>query len=673
MLIRATCSLISLGTERSLVEFGRANWFQKARQQPEKFRAVLAKVRSEGLVATTRAVRSKLSQPIPLGYCHVGHVLAPGNCAGFALGDRVISNSPHAEVVSAAPHLCAQIPDNVDDESAAFTPLAAIALEGIHLAALQSGDRVVVTGLGLIGQLSVRLLRSMGCEVFGIDPDPAKCALAAQAGAQSFTLTLEGDPVAAGLSWSAGKGVAAVLITASTPSSDPVNQAARLCYRRGKVVLVGVTGLHLNRADFYRHEVSFQVSNSYGPRTAALIDSAQANFRQVLALMASGQLSLDGLVSRRLTFADAATAYDDFGDHAQLGILLQYDSSPQVHSTHQQLALPGVTPAGVGIAVVGAGNFSSRSLLPALAQAQTPHVLRQVISAHGANAFIAGLRSGALQVGSQLALALDDPATTTVILATRHGAHARQAIAALSAGKAVWVEKPLALTEAELDEVIAVARASSAPLMVGFNRRFAPLALRLRAELVQLPGPRVFTITVNAGLLPADHWALHPHEGGGRIVGEACHFVDLLRYLVGAPIIAVRTLSRGSDGQDAGRFELSFADGSTAALNYLTELPAHVPKESIKVSGPDWELALDNWTKLTGSGRAKISASAGWFSGPQKGHAQALDAFLSAVANSGPSPIPLEEIEEVSRWSILMQGSNRGVRIEDRIVSSFGV
>lgn len=656
LLIRASRSVISLGTERMLVEFGRANWLSKARQQPEKFWAVLAKVRAEGLVATLQAIRSKLAQPIPLGYCHVGQILDAGGVAGYHATQRVISNSPHAEVVSAPPHLCALIPDNVDDESAAFTPLAAIALAGIRLAGIQAGDRVGVLGLGLIGQLTVRLLRAMGCEVFGSDPDAAKCVLATQAGAHVFNPSLSGDVLTAGISWSQGQGMVAVLITASTSSSVPVNQAARLCRSRGKVVLIGVTGLHLNRADFYQNEVSFQVSQSYGSTHVDRADSAQANFRQVLAWLSTGDLTVADLITRRVPFAEAASAYADFSDRGQLGILLQYEPSPKVASSQQHLFLPPTPPAGLGLAVIGAGNFAARTLLPALQRIRTPWVLRQVISAQGANAFMVGRRFGALEVGTHTELALTDPLTQAVLIATRHGDHATQAVAALSAGKAVWVEKPLALTEPELDRVLAAARASGGLLMVGFNRRFAPLAQRFRAELTKLAGPRVFTVRVNAGMLPPQHWMFASQTGGGRIVGEACHFVDLLRFLTGSPITAVHPLSRSIDGQDAGRFEMTFADGTSVTLNYLTDLPAHHPKEFIQADGPDWQLCLDNWTKLTGTGKAKMSATAGWLRGPQKGHHEALTVFCAAARSGGPAPVSLDEIDEVSRWSIRMQG-----------------
>jgi predicted dehydrogenase/threonine dehydrogenase-like Zn-dependent dehydrogenase len=634
LLVRATRSLVSLGTERMLVEFGRGSWLSKARQQPEKFRAVLAKVRSEGLFATVASVRSKLAQPIPLGYCHVGQVLDAGEVPGFAAGDRVVSNSPHAEVVSASPAFAARIPASVSDEQATFTPLAAVALQGLRLLDAKPGETVVVMGLGLIGQLAVRLLRARGVNVIGIDPDAAKRADAKQAGASLATL-LPG-------------GVAGVLITASTSSDEPVNQAARLCRRRGRVVLVGVTGLTLNRADFYENEVSFQVSRSYGSADASDPSSARANFDEVLALMASGTLDVAQLLTSRHPFASAPQIYDDLRRPGAYGLLIEY----AVPNEALARTLPGAdwdsrTTGGIG--VIGCGNFAARVLVPALRrQGASPSVFA---SANGLSAKL--LAGSAATATTDTAALLDQPGLSTVFIATRHDEHGELARAALRASKNVWVEKPLALTEEDLDATMAVARSSSGLLAVGFNRRFAPLAVRLRAALAAKSGPRCFTVEINAGRLPADHWTLDPQQGGGRIVGEACHFVDLLRFLSGSAIASVHALSRDFDGQDGGCFELTFANGDVAALNYRTDLPTHLPKERLAVAGEGWSAEIANWKSLRSTNLSGASARPAWLGGPArgKGHAEALTAFLT-----GTSLTRLDEIEEISRWSIRMQG-----------------
>jgi predicted dehydrogenase/threonine dehydrogenase-like Zn-dependent dehydrogenase len=639
LLVRAQRSLVSLGTERMLVEFGRGGWLSKARQQPEKFRAVLAKVRSEGLLPTLAAVRSKLAQPIPLGYCHVGEVLDAGEVPGFSAGDLVVSNSSHAEIISADPAFAARVPAGVSAEHAAFTPLAAVALQGLRLVSPQKGETVVVMGLGLIGQLAVRLLRARGVQVVGIDPDAPKRSVAVQAGATAW------DP-ATPLPLVLASGAAGVLITASTSSDEPVNLAARLCRRRGRVVLVGVTGLSLNRADFYQNEVSFQVSRSYGSADLADPSSARANFDEVLALMASGALDVAPLLTSRHPFSAAPQIYDDLRRPGAFGLVIEYAVS------NESLArtLPGAdwdTRTTGGIGVIGCGNFASRLLVPELRrQGASPSAFA---SANGLSAKL--LAGSAATATSDLAALLDQPGLAKVFIATRHDEHGELARTALLDGKSVWVEKPLALTEADLDATLAVARASSSTLAVGFNRRFAPLAVRLRAALAAKSGLRRFTVDVNAGRLPADHWTLDPRQGGGRIVGEACHFVDLLRFLSGSAIVSARALSRDVDGQDGGCFELTFANGDVAKLNYRTDLPAYLPKECITVEGEGYSAVIDNWRSLRSTNLAGASAIPAWLGGPArgKGHAEALAAFLAGHA------VPLAEIEEVSRWSIRMQ------------------
>lgn len=656
LLIQTTRSLISAGTERMLVDFGKAGWIGKARQQPEKVRAVLNKIRANGLLETLRAVRAKLGQPIPLGYCQVGRVIDNGGAGWIAAGDRAISNGPHAEVVSIPQDVCAKVPPAVSDEAAAFTPLCAIALQGIGLLSVSPGDRVVVTGLGLIGQLAVRILRASGCEVLGIDPSAERRALAEKAGAR----VIEGDPVHAALSWTNGQGVAGVLITASTSSHEVVSQAARSCRHRGKVVLVGVVGLQLNRADFYRNEISFQVSCSYGARDARLANSAQGNFNQVLAWMAAGKLAVEDLITHRYEFNEAPAAYARLADRSALGVIMTYPGEAEGR-LDRTVALGSASngDSGLRVALIGAGNFATRTLLPAMAQLPARPILAAVASTQGAAALLAAQIGGALSATTDTAAVLGDSSIGAVFITTRHNAHAAQAIAAIKAGKYVWVEKPLCLTLDQLRDIeealSSQLSALSAPrLMIGFNRRFAPMAVALRKALADRPGPHQLAMTVNAGRLDPDHWTLDPRVGGGRIVGEGCHFVDLARFLAGSPIKDVRCRRRDTDGQDGGAFEVLFANGTVAAIDYRTDLAPHIPKEIITVSGDGFSAQIHNWAQLTSTGLGGLRQGSSWSRASHKGHVEALAAFLRA-AQGGAAPIPPDEIFEVSRWSIAMQ------------------
>jgi predicted dehydrogenase/threonine dehydrogenase-like Zn-dependent dehydrogenase len=680
LLVATRRSLVSAGTERMLVDFGRASWIDKARQQPEKVRQVLDKVRTDGLFATLDAVRSKLDQPLALGYCNTGVVLEVGaGVDGFAVGDRVVSNGPHAEIVRVPKNLCARVPDEVDDEGAAFTVLAAIGLQGLRLAAPTLGESFVVTGLGLIGLLTVQLLRAQGCRVLGIDLDPAKLALAARFGAEVCDLSRGEDPVARGLAFSGGRGVDGVIVAASTQSNEPVTQAARMSRKRGRIVLVGVTGLELNRADFYEKELTFQVSCSYGPgRYDAAYEergndyplafvrwSEQRNFEAVLALLAQHKLDVAPLVSHRFAIREAARAYDVLvNDRSALGIVLDYSTGQPETVTVRRTALRALPPTPAGKAVVGvlgAGNYGSRVLIPALKAAGAE--LDTIVSNGGVTAFHHGRKSGFAQASTDAeADVMRNDRINVVVIATRHDTHARLACAALAAGKHVFVEKPLALSASEVDEVEASLRSAAAGgrppmLTVGFNRRFAPLVVRMKALLAPVAAPMAIVYTVNAGAIPPEHWTQDREVGGGRIVGEACHFIDLARFLVGHPIIEAKLTTLGRHPsltvrEDKATIVLSFADGSIATIHYLANGGKRFPKERIEVFCNDGVLALDNFLRLRGYDWRGFSSQRMWRQ--DKGHAACAAAFVRAVERGGDAPIPLEEIFEVARVTLAL-------------------
>ncbi len=654
LLIQTSHSLVSLGTEKMLVEFGKAGWINKIRQQPERVKDVLAKISTEGLFPTIQAIRGKLSQPIPLGYCQAGRVVDQGGSTEFAIGDRVVSNGPHAEVVSVKSYLCAKIPDNVEFADASFTPLAAIALNGIRMLNVQPGSRIVVSGLGLIGQLAVRILRAQGAEVFGIDLNSDKCAIAQKSGAHCLSTEKDFNPTSALLSWTGGQGVDGVLITASSPSHEIISQAAQSCRHHGKIVLIGVIGLNLKRADFYRNEVSFQVSNSYGLRQANHPFSAQENFKQVLELMSQGKLVVSDLISIQEPINKAPEVYGQLKNPNLFGISLIY--KPRAESLIRKIELHPVTKdEGLKIGILGTGNFTQRTLLPELMGLNRPPQLETLVSAQGASTLYSAKKFNAASVATAPEAVFQNRNIKAVFISTRHHLHATQTVTALENSQSVWVEKPLALTEKEIDLIEKSAKTSPAILMVGFNRRFAPLALHARKIIAAQAGPKTITININAGSLPPDHWTLNPAEGGGRIVGEACHFIDLLRFLISASIIHVKLIERFTDGQDGGKYKLEFSDGSVGYINYLTNLPKTVPKEIIQVSGTGWSFEINNWQQCRGHGVWGINKGWGLLKKLDKGHAHALSSFIHAVESNQPSPIPLNEILEVSRWAIRMQ------------------
>ena len=684
LLIHTSATMVSAGTERMLVDFGKANWIDKARQQPDKVRMVLDKVRTDGLATTIEAVQSKLDQPLALGYCNVGTVAEIGRgVEGFAIGDRVVSNGKHAEVVCVPKNLCAKVPDGVSDEAASFTVLAAIGLQGIRLVNPTMGECVVVTGLGLIGLVTVQMLRAQGCRVLGIDYDPARLALARQFGAETVNPGAGEDMLAAAQAFSRGRGVDAVIITASTKSNEPVSQAANMCRKRGRIVLVGVVGLELSRADFYEKELTFQVSCSYGPgRYDPAYEEGgqdyplgyvrwteQRNFEAVLDLMASGQLDVEPLISHRFPLEQAVEAYDLLSSgEPSLGILLQYPQDDPERLAQRTVSLEGAplpesprergTGQGVcSVAFLGAGNYAGRVLIPAFKAAGAS--LRTVVSSGGVSAVHYGKKHGFAQASTDGAAVLEDPAIDTVVVATRHDAHARQVLSALRAGKHVFCEKPLCLTLDELAEIEAEARARPAQkLMLGFNRRFAPQVVRMKQLLTTVAEPKSFVMTVNAGAIPADHWTQDKAVGGGRIVGEGCHFIDLLRHLAGAPIVAHHAVAMGKHPaveimDDKANITLQFADGSFGTVHYLANGDKGFPKERLEVFCAGRVLQLDNFRKLRGWGWKGFSKLNVWRQ--DKGQAACTQAFVHAVKRGEACPIPLDEVIEVSRVSIEVQ------------------
>ena len=680
LLMRTTRTLVSAGTERMMVDFGKAGLIDKARQQPDKVRMVLDKISTDGLMPTIAAVRNKLDQPLAMGYCNVGEVVEVGaGVSGYAVGDRVASNGKHAELVAVPVNLCAKVPDAVPDEAAAFTVLGAIALQGIRLAQPTLGETVVVTGLGLIGLVTVQLLRAHGCRVLGIDFDADKLALACRFGAEVVDLKSGADPVAAALDYSRGRGVDAVIITASTKSSEPMHQAALMCRKRGRIVLVGVTGLELSRADFFEKELTFQVSCSYGPGRydpnyedkgqdyplGYVRWTEQRNFEAVLDMLAQGRLDVAPLVSHRFGIAEAERAYAVVGgSEPSLGIVLGFaEPGAEVSAPVRTVSLVAAAAATIGkvdgtpsVSVIGAGNYAGAVLIPAFKAAGAR--LARIASAGGASSVHVGRKFGFAEATTDTAALLTDPGTDAVVISTRHDTHADYVLRALAAGKHAFVEKPLALTLSEIDQIEAAARAAPKQLlMVGFNRRFAPQIVKTRQLLAGAPGAKTLVMTVNAGAIPATHWTQDRTVGGGRLVGEGCHFVDLLRFLVGAPIESFQVARMAGATPDTASVTLRFADGSLGTVLYLANGSKAFPKERLEVFAAGRVLQLDNFRRLTGFGWPGFTKMNLWRQ--DKGQAACTAAFVNALKSGGASPIPLGELLEVSRISIQIEEALR--------------
>lgn len=664
VLVQSTGSLISAGSERMLVEFGQASLIAKARSQPDKVKQVLDKIRTDGLLPTLETVFRRLDEPLPLGYCNAGRVLEVGSgVSGFAPGDRVASNGPHAEVVCVPKNLCVRIPAEVEDTQATFTVLASIALQGVRLLHPTLGEKFVVFGLGLIGLIAVQLLRACGSEILGVDIAPERLKLAEGFGARTALAGAAGDPVTAAEAWTEGRGVDGVLIAASAKTNEIMHQAAQMCRKRGRIVLVGVVGLNLRRTDFYEKELSFRVSCSYGPGRyderyeqegqdypyGFVRWTEQRNFEAVLACLRSGTLRVDELITHRYPHSQAAAAYDTITkDDQALGVVLEYPAqttrAPQI--TIRQTMTPAAGKAVVG--VIGAGNFSRTVLTPQLAKARAH--LAYIADLDAAAARHLAQKFGVEQAVTDYKLVLADARVDGLLIAVGHNLHARFVCEALAAGKHVFVEKPLAMNVDELVEVLdAAAARPELQILVGFNRRFSPHVIKMRELLAGRSEPLAMNMTINAGYIPPEHWVHHPVRGGGRIIGEACHFIDLMVCLADSPVKTVAATMAGQGvavREDKMSITLGFEDGSVGSVNYFANGSKAYPKELLEVFSDRRVLRLDNFRKLTGYGFKHFRK----FRTPRldKGHAREFAAFVQRISTGGEPLVPLTQLVNVT-------------------------
>ncbi|MGB0879312.1 MAG: bi-domain-containing oxidoreductase [Polaribacter sp.] len=661
VLIQTTRSLVSLGTERMLVEFGKASLIQKARQQPDKVKMVLDKIKTEGLLPTLETVFNKLEQPLPLGYCNVGQVIAIGKgVTDFKVGDRVASNGQHAEFVSIPQNLVAHIPDTVSDEEAAFTVIGAIGLQGIRLINPTMGETIVVIGLGLIGLLSAEMLMANGCKVIGYDLDDNKVAIAKEKGIIAFNPLKGNDPVKFVLENTNNVGADGVLITASAKSNAIISQAAQMSRKRARITLVGVIGLDISRADFYEKELSFQVSCSYGPGRydddyeMKGIDyplpfvrwTEKRNFETVLQLISTGKLHVENLISEIVPLEEFEKIYGEIGSSKSIASIIKYNENSKLENTIV-VNKKELQPTKGIIGLIGAGNFTKMTLLPALKG--TNAQIKHIVSSGGVNGTALAKKHNIAQSTTDYDLVLEDEDVDVVMITTRHNLHANMVIKALNKGKHVFVEKPLALNIEELKAIQESYQKNNGSLMIGFNRRFSPHTQKIKSLVGD--APMNIIATMNAGAIPPEVWVHDMEVGGGRIIGEACHYLDLIVYLTGSNIKSVCMNALGenpAENTDNASILVKMENGSTGVVNYFANGSKSYSKERLEVFSQEKTLIMDNFRKTYGygvKGFSKLKTKL------DKGHKAQFGLILEKIKQGDVALIPYDELINVTKAS----------------------
>tara|TARA_Y100000766_G_scaffold285409_1_gene308677 strand:+ start:34408 stop:36528 length:2121 start_codon:yes stop_codon:yes gene_type:complete len=679
VLIKTNRTLVSLGTEKMLVDFGKANFLQKARQQPDKVKMVLDKVKTDGLRPTLEAVFNKLDKPLPLGYCNVGEVVALGkDVTEFVVGDRVASNGNHAEFVCVPKNLVVKIPENVSDEEAAFTVIGAIGLQGIRLLNPTFGENIVVVGLGLIGLITAELLIANGCNVIGFDYDPHKIAIAKEKGITAVNPADGINQVKFVESFTNDIGADGVIITASNKSNEIMSQSANMCRKRGRIILVGVVGLDINRSDFYEKEISFQVSCSYG---AGRYDeeyeqkgndypigyvrwTEKRNFKAVLNAISKKTLNVKPLISERVALKDYKKIYSDISKSKSIASILEYSSENNQEKTIRLINRNYVGKKGV-IGIVGAGNFTSSIILPKLKMINAD--IKYIASSGGLSSTIMAKKYGIANSTSDYQEILKDSEVDLVLITTQHNLHAKMALEVMQAGKSVFVEKPLTLNNDELSQIIEAYKLNNVNVSVGFNRRFAPFATKMKKALGDGTNPINIVATMNAGFIPKNVWVHDMEIGGGRIIGEACHYIDLCSYLTSSKVIAVCMNSMGinpEENTDNASILLKYENGSNAVINYFANGSKSYSKERVEVYSQERTLVMDNWRKLKGYGFKGFTNAS---SKQDKGHFNQFQALLTQQKKGGAPIISINEIINTTKASLAAVESlknNKWIEIE---------
>lgn len=663
ILVEVTTSLISQGTEKMLVDFAKSNMINKARKQPEKVKQVLDKIRTDGVIDTVNTVLNKLDSEIPLGYSSVGIVKAVGReIKEFRIGDRVVCNGPHAEYVVAKKNLCAKIPNKVTDQEAVFTVVGSIGLQGIRLLNCSFGETVYVFGLGLIGLISIQILKQSGCRVIGVDIDDDKINLAKDFGVEAINSN-NIDVLAHAKNLTNGKGVDGVLITASSPNNEILTLSAQISRMRGKIVLVGVIDIQIDRSLFYEKELTFQVSSSYGPgRYDNIYESgndypfgfvrwtAGRNFEAILAGLDSNLIHVKSIISDLVDFENVLSIYDTINTQKRIGTIICYEDSKSFESPKFVSLNDGSkrtfnqNNSQLGVAIIGAGNYTRMTLLPSLKDMDIN--LNWIVSKTGLTGTELAKKFSIDKSSTDIDLVLNDKATDIVIITTRHNSHHDLVKKALEAGKNVFVEKPLCLSLEQLEDISRAYFSSNQKLFVGYNRRYSPFSIKLKKFLSG--NPISVVANFNAGFIPPDSWVHDMKIGGGRIIGEACHFIDLICYFTDSLVQSVCTNALGKDptkNSDNASIFLKFENGSIGVINYFSNGSKKYQKERIEVFDSGKVFIIDNFKSLTMFGENGFRKKSFRVN---KGHRNQFVEILDNLRNECPPLVSFEELSNIS-------------------------
>ena len=661
VLIKTSRSLVSLGTEKMLVEFGKASLIEKARMQPDKVKMVLDKIKTDGLIPTLETVFNKLEQPLPLGYCNAGEVVGVGEgVIDFKIGDRVASNGQHAEFVSVPQNLVAQIPDNVSYEEATFTVITSIGLQGIRLINPTIGETIVVVGLGLIGLLTAEMLIANGCKVVGYDIDDSKIEIAKNKGITAFNPLNGNNPIDFVKNYTNNIGADAVIITASNKTNEIISQSAQMSRKRGRIVLIGVIGLNISRADFYEKELSFQVSCSYGPGRydhnyeQKGIDypisyvrwTEKRNFETVLQLISTGKIKVKDLISEIVPLKNFDKIYSNLGSSKSIASIIKYDKRNTPKNT-LNLNPKKRFSSEVQIAIIGAGNFTKMTMLPALLK--TSAKIKHIVSSGGVTGTALAKKYNISNSTTDYKIVLDDKNVKMVMITTRHNLHSKMIIDALEKDKHVFVEKPLSLDLNELTKINDVYEKNKGTLMVGYNRRFSPHIQKIKSLLGN--SPMNIIATMNAGYIPPESWVHDLKVGGGRIIGEACHYLDLLVYISGSEIKSVCMNALGQnpiENTDNASILVKMKNGSTGVINYFANGSKSYPKERLEIFSNGKVIIMDNFIKTIGYGFKGFSK---FKTKMDKGHKSQFSQIIKNLELGAIDLIPYSELINVTKAS----------------------